>query len=76
MSPNGWLLQSNSHVTNDSNSTDTNYQSDVLLATILDPSSADTYPGDGDFILEFLLTAGEVKLSVDFGYHTHSETHP
>ena len=50
---------------------DTGFQTDVNLASTLDPSTKDTPSGDGDLALRVTVTSGTITVSVEGSYHTH-----
>jgi hypothetical protein len=70
--PNGGRLTSSKLVTHDIRLNNATFQTDVNQKTTLDPSTADTPSGDGDLIVIVDINAGEVDLSIDCGYHSHS----
>ena len=47
------------------------WQTDVNLASTLDPTTADTAPGIRDLVMEVIINAQSIDLAVDGGYHTH-----
>lgn len=55
---------------------DTNYQTDVLLRSTLDPSSATVAPNNGDLIMVVTITAGTITIDTNLAYHTHAVDHP
>jgi hypothetical protein len=69
--PNGWRMRSGSLATHAISLNDANYQTDVNLPTTLSPGAAATAPGDGDVILEVIVTAGTIDIAVELGYHSH-----
>lgn len=76
LAPDGWILLPERLATSVTSLNDTNYQTDVNMATLLDPATVDTPPGSGDYILEAVVNAGNIRIVVSGGYHTHSATHP
>lgn len=69
--PNGWRMISSHVTTHEVSLADAGYQADVLLPSTLNPTAADTYPGDGDVVLEVTVEAGSVNMSFELSYHTH-----
>ena len=51
---------------------DTAFQTDVNLASTLDPATADTPSGSGDMVMRVLRTAGTFSVNLMIGYHSHS----
>ena len=76
LKPDGWILLPERIATSTISLNDVNYQTDVNMATLLDPTTTDTPPGTGDYILEALVNAGNIRVIIDGAYHTHSATHP
>lgn len=68
--PNGARCQASS-VANNPTLNDTAFQTDVNLASTLDPTTADTPSGDGDLVLRLSHTAGNIIIGVEASYHTH-----
>lgn len=73
--PNGWL-GNGQHATGHKSLNDTAFQTDVNLASTLDPTTTDTPSGDGDIALRITVTAGTIDPTISAGYHTHSVGHP
>lgn len=71
MVPAGWRMQSGRILTHAISVNDANYQTDVNLPSSIDPSAPDTPSGDGDVITEIIVTAGEINIAIDIGYHSH-----
>lgn len=69
--PNGWKMSPEFIATSDVTLNDTNYQTDVNLPSTIDPGTSDTPSGSGDMILEVVVAAGEISLSLEGGYHSH-----
>lgn len=70
--PNGPQLTSARAVSSDKSLNDTAFQTDVNLASTLDPSTADTPSGDRDMVMRVVLTGGDINVSVNMSYHTHA----
>jgi hypothetical protein len=70
-SPNGVKCRSQSFVTNNFTRNSSAYRTNLNLASVLDPTTADTTPGNGDLILETEVTDQYLGLSLDIAYHTH-----
>lgn len=49
----------------------TDWQTDVNLASTLDPTSTDTAPGPRDLVMKVVINAQNINLAVDGGYHSH-----
>ncbi len=71
MFPSGWKMRAINNATHLISLNNTDYQTDVNLATTLDPSSADTPPGAKDVIMFLEVTAGTINVAIDIGYHSH-----
>jgi len=69
--PNGPRLRSISTATSVKSLNDTAFQTDVNLATLLDPTTADTPSGNGDLIMRVVTASGDIDLSITLAYHTH-----
>jgi hypothetical protein len=69
--PNGPRCQTSSIATSEKSLNDTAFQTDVNLASTLDPGTTDTPSGDGDFVLRVTVNAGTVIVGVELSYHTH-----
>jgi hypothetical protein len=50
---------------------DTAFQTDVNLASTLDPTTVDTPSGNGDLVVRFIRLSGTVSVDVELSYHTH-----
>jgi hypothetical protein len=73
--PSGPIMASERLATGFISLNDTNYQTDVNLPSTLDPATSDTPSGNGDIILEAVVSAGEITLHVTIGYHSHAADH-
>lgn len=51
---------------------DTGFQTDVNLATTIDPNTADTPSGSGDMVMRVVRNAGSFTVNLMVGYHSHS----
>jgi hypothetical protein len=69
--PNGPRMRSESVVSSTISTNDTAFQTDVNLATTLDPSTADTPSGSGDMVVRITMNAGSISLILSGSYHTH-----
>lgn len=69
--PNAPKMHSDYVTTHEVSLNDINYQTDVNMATTLDPTTADTPSGNGDVVLEIIVTAGTVDIAISASYHTH-----
>ncbi|MHA2329811.1 MAG: hypothetical protein ACXACR_14945 [Candidatus Hodarchaeales archaeon] len=69
--PNGPRCRSLSVATHSISLNNVNYQTDVNMRTVLDPTTADTSPGAGDIILVITIAAGSINCSVNLSYHAH-----
>lgn len=69
--PNGPRCTIGSTVSSDSSLNDTAFQTDVNLASTVDPSTADVPSGTGDLVLRVTRNAGTIVVAVDISYHTH-----
>lgn len=69
--PAGVRARASSVVTHAANIDTTDWQTNVDLATTLDPTTADTGPGIRDFVMKVIINAQNINLAVDGGYHTH-----
>jgi hypothetical protein len=70
--PNGPRCQSAYVTTSDNSANDTAFQTDVNLASTLDPSTADTPSGDGDIVMRIVSTTGDFAVELNLSYHTHA----
>lgn len=50
----------------------TAFQTDVNLASTLDPATTDTPSGDGDMVMRVTRNAGSFTVSLMVGYHSHA----
>lgn len=71
MLPAGWRMREENHTTSEISVDDVNYQTDVDLPSTTSPGAANTPSGDGDIVLEVVVTAGEIDVAFDIGYHSH-----
>lgn len=71
MYPSGPKLESGSVITSNYTAADTSFNTATLLKTLLDPSTADTYPGNNDFVMKVVITAGSIRLGVHGALHSH-----
>lgn len=71
MDPHGAKMRASSMVSSINDLNDTAFQTDVNLATTIDPSTADTPSGDGDMVLRVEITAGNIDITLDGAYHSH-----
>ena len=71
MSPQGPQGSSAKIATSNKSLNDLAFQTDVNLASTLDPGAADTPSGDHDFVFRLTITAGSINLSIEIGYHSH-----
>jgi len=71
MSPQGPSTSSGKLATSIKSLNDTAFQTDVNLASTLDPGTADTPSGDGDMVARVTIAAGTINLNVQVGYHGH-----
>jgi len=69
--PNGQELRSDSTVTSDISIGDTAFQTDVNLASTLNPAAIDTPSGDGDFVMRVIMNAGNIDVEMGLSYHGH-----
>jgi len=69
--PNGFKCRSQSFVSGNVTINDSAYQTGIDLPTVLDVTTADTTPGNGDLILESNVTAGDIAISLNIAYHAH-----
>jgi len=69
--PNGPKCTNGFVATSIKSDNDTNFQTDVNLASTLDPTTADTPSGDGDLVLRVTRNAGTIKVLIQIGYHSH-----
>lgn len=69
--PNGPRMRSSSLASSTISLNDTNYQTDVNLASTLDPGTADTPSGSGDLVLEVIVNAGDLFVNINMSYHSH-----
>lgn len=69
--PNGPRCQSTWFTSSIKSLNDTAFQTDVNLASTLDPSTADTPSGDGDLVLRAVVSAGTITVGLRISYHTH-----
>lgn len=69
--PNGPKCHTGGTVGSRVSSNDTAFQTDVNLASTLDPSTVDTPSGNGDLVLRATISAGTVSILTEFSYHTH-----
>ncbi len=51
---------------------DVAFQTDVNLATPVDPATTDTPSGTGDIALRVIMVAGSIDLALGATYHSHS----
>lgn len=70
--PNGPKCTSSSIATSGITLNDTTYQTDVNLATTIDPSTADTPPGSGDLVIRAVTTSADIGIEINIAYHTHA----
>lgn len=70
--PNGPRCSSTYIATSDITLNDTTYQTDVNLATTIDPGTADTPPGSGDLVLIANTTSANIGVEINIAYHTHA----
>lgn len=70
--PNGPRCSSSYVVTSDVTLNDTTYQTDVNLASTLDPSTADTPSGSGDLVVRAITTSADIGVEINIVYHTHA----
>ncbi len=71
--PAGIRMRSLSIATHDISLNDSSYQTDVNMKTTLDPSTADTPPGNGDVVCEIVINAGQINLAINLSYHSHPD---
>jgi len=69
--PNAPRCNTDSFLSSDKSLNDTAFQTDVNLASTLDPSTIDTPSGDGDLVVRVTRNAGTFNLSINLSYHTH-----
>jgi hypothetical protein len=69
--PNGPRCRSQSAVTTNLTRNNSAYQNDIALPSVFDPSTSDTFPGNGDLVLETIVTAQHIGICIDFAYHSH-----
>lgn len=69
--PNGPKCKVGYITTSEVSTADTSYQTDVNLASTLNPLVQNTPSGSGDVIMEVTVNAGTVDIAVDIGYHSH-----
>ena len=48
------------------------FQTDVNLASTLDPGNLDTPSGDGDLVYRLTVGAGTINLAIEISYHAHA----
>lgn len=71
MYPNGPRCTTDFVLSSDKSLNSTAFQTDVNLASTLDPSTEDTPSGNGDLVIRIDCTAGSVDISVELSYHAH-----
>lgn len=70
--PNAHQMRSSKLVSTNVTTGDTYIQNDKQLATILDPTTANTLPADGDMVMRVLFNSGtSVRIGVHGSYHSH-----
>lgn len=69
--PNGPKCSSSYVTTSGVTLNDVTYQTDVNLATTLDPATADTPPGSGDLVIRAITTSADIGVEINIAYHTH-----
>lgn len=72
VNPEAPRLISSRITTSNVSANDTAFQTDVNLASTLDPATADTPSGNGDLVLRVTINAGSIDISSLLGYHSHS----
>jgi len=70
--PNGARLISSRFTSAVMSLNDVAFQTDVNLASTLDPATADTPSGNGDMVIRVTINAGSIDLSIAVGYHSHA----
>ncbi len=70
--PNGPRCRTESTVISDVSLNDTAFQTDVNLASTLDPTTLDTPSGSRDLVVRIIVTAGTVDVGIEGSYHSHA----
>lgn len=70
--PNGPRMVGGSLITSTTVQNDTAFQTDVNLASIIDPTTPNTPSGNGDVVLRVVITTGTITISMNGAYHTHA----
>ena len=73
MSPHGPSCSSGKIASSVSSLNDIAFQTNVNLASTLDPSLANTPSGSGDLIYRLTIDAGTINLVIESSYHAHSD---
>jgi len=72
MSPQGPACLPGKIASSVSSLNDVAFQTDVNLASTLDPGSLDTPSGSGDLVYRLTMGAGTINLAIETSYHAHS----